>query len=220
MFTGLIAAVGTLRNVDRRGDDLVLRIDAGGLSFDDISLGDSIAVNGVCLTVTAFQAPCFEADVSSETLRHSRLGTLAAGDPVNLEKAMALGDRLGGHLVSGHVDGVGIVRTVRHEGRAWRLLIEAPEDLRRFIAARGSITVDGTSLTVNDLTDSGFWINVVPHTAEKTIITHYRAGTQVHLEVDLIARYLERLMQFGRDDASAGGSRLDARFLAEHGFWR
>ncbi len=216
MFTGIIESVGRIRALRPSGDDLVLELDAAGLDLADVKPGDSIAVNGVCLTVTDIGGRGFCADVSRETLRLSRLGALAPGDAVNLEKAMAMGGRLGGHLVSGHVDGVGQVLERRNDGRAIRFRIRPPAAISRYIAARGSICVDGASLTVNDLDGEDFWLNVVPHTARETIMAGYRPGTKVHLEVDVIARYLERLLQQGGASEHSGGLSLDV--LRQHGF--
>jgi len=218
MFTGIIEAVGRIRALRPNGNDLILDLDGDGLDLADVKLGDSIAVNGVCLTVTELGGQRFCADVSRETLRLSRLGALAPGDAVNLEKAMSLGGRLGGHLVSGHVDGVGQVLERRNEGRAIRFRIRPPAEISRYIAARGSICVDGASLTVNDLDGPDFWLNVVPHTVRETIMGGYRPGSQVHLEVDIVARYLERLLQ--RDGASADGAGLSPDVLRQHGFMR
>ena len=217
MFTGIIEAVGHVHALHARGEDLSLDIAAGGLAMTDVSLGDSIAVNGVCLTVTAFTADRFSADVSCETLRHSRLAQLVPGEAVNLEKALPLNGRLGGHLVSGHVDGLGEVLERRDEGRAVRFRVRAPKAIARYIATRGSIAIDGVSLTVNDVAGQDFWLNVVPHSLQGTILQHYGPGRPVHLEVDAIARYVERLL--GRAEASAPASMTEA-FLAEHGFWK
>lgn len=219
MFTGIIQAVGRIRRSVRQGDDLVLDVGSAGLDMSDVQLGDSIAVNGVCLTVTQWDADSFQADVSAETLRHSRLGDVATGDRVNLEKALQLGGRLGGHLVSGHVDGVGTLVERREDGRAIRLRIMPPEGLARYIATRGSITVDGVSLTVNTVGAKDFWLNVVPHTARETIIGDYRVGQRVHLEADMIARYTERLLQSSHDaDESSSGMTL--AWLVQQGYRR
>jgi riboflavin synthase len=198
MFTGLIEGVGALASVEPRGGDVRLRIDAGTLSFDDVRLGESIAVNGVCLTVIAFDASGFEADVSTETLALTTLGRLGPGAPVNLERAMRPHDRLGGHLVSGHVDGVGAVESIEPDARAQRWRFSAPAALLRYVAKKGSICVDGVSLTVNHVDKAGFEVALVPHTVAHTAFSAARVGDAVNLEIDLVARYVERLLQGGR----------------------
>lgn len=216
MFTGIIQAVGTLKSLDARGGDVRLNLDTAGLDLGTAALGDSIAVNGACLTAIELGAHSFSADASRETLELTTLGDLRPGSPVNLETALTLGTPLGGHLVSGHVDGVGKVVERRDDARAVRFRIEAPAELARYIARKGSITVDGTSLTVNGVEGAVFDIAVIPHTLDNTIIRDYRPGTQVNLEVDLLARYLERLLQGG----SAEPNDLSREFLARHGFMR
>ena len=200
MFTGLVQGVGTLARREARGGDARLRIDAGTLAFDDVQAGESIAVNGVCLTVVAFDATGFEADTSTETLALTTLGALPEGRPVNLERALRAGDRLGGHLVSGHVDGVGAVASVEDDARAQRWRFTAPRALMRYIATKGSICVDGTSLTINAVDAAGFEVALVPHTIAHTAFAATRAGDPVNLEVDQVARYVERLLQ-ERDNA-------------------
>ena len=192
MFTGIIQAVGSISAMDARGGDLRVSIAAGALPMDDVELGDSIAVSGVCLTVIEKTACGFLADVSGETLRCTRLGAMSTGDAVNLEKALTLETRLGGHLVSGHVDGIGTVRARHEDSRSVQFTVEAPAELARYIAVKGSICVDGVSLTVNG---AAFELNIVPHTLAETTMHEYRAGREVNLEVDLVARYLERLLQ-------------------------
>ena len=194
MFTGLIEGVGSLAARDMRGGDARLRIDTGTLPFAGVADGESIAVNGVCLTVVAFGAAHFEADASNETLALTTLGTLPVGRALNLERAMRPDDRLGGHLVSGHVDGVGRVLSVRDDARAQRWRFSAPRALSRYIAKKGSICVDGTSLTVNEVDGEGFEVALVPHTVSHTAFAQTRAGDAVNLEVDLVARYVERLL--------------------------
>ena len=194
MFTGLIEGVGSLAARDMRGGDARLRIDTGTLPFAGVADGESIAVNGVCLTVVAFGAAHFEADVSNETLALTTLGALPVGRALNLERAMRPDDRLGGHLVSGHVDGVGRVLSVRDDARAQRWRFSAPRALSRYIAKKGSICVDGTSLTVNEVDGEGFEVALVPHTVSHTAFAQTRAGDAVNLEVDLVARYVERLL--------------------------
>jgi riboflavin synthase len=219
MFTGIIQSVGTIRRLEPRGGDVRIGIGTGKLPMADVVLGDSIAVNGVCLTAVALSPEAFWADCSRETLSLTTLGDLVPGNPVNLEKALTLSTPLGGHLVSGHVDGVGRVLERREDARSWRLRIEAPTELARYIAHKGSICVDGVSLTVNSLDGACFDLNIVPHTLDETIIVHYQAGTRVNLEVDLIARYLERLL-LGDKAAHPGASGVTLELLAEHGFLR
>lgn len=215
MFTGIIEAVGRIKKIEAVGGDMRLHVDAGSLDMSDVQLGDSIAVNGVCLTAIEFDNRHFAADVSNETIKLTSLKDLAAGSEVNLEKALLPTTRLGGHLVSGHVDGLGEVLSIKEESRSIQLIIRAPDELKRYIAMKGSICIDGTSLTVNKITDTDFEINIVPHTQQQTIIKHYRPGTKVNLEVDLIARYLERLLM-NQDENSANGITLEA--LAKAGF--
>ena len=193
MFTGIVQAVGRVRTVEKRGADARLALDAAGLGLEDVAIGDSIAVAGVCLTVVALDASGFAFDVSPETLSRTTLGTLAAGDPVNLEKSLRLADRLGGHLVAGHVDGVGKVVAVHDDGAAQRWIFSAPQTLARYIAVKGSIAIDGTSLTVNEVDGDTFGVTLIPHTLAVTTFGARKAGDAVNLEVDLVARYVERL---------------------------
>ena len=195
MFTGIIEGVGTLASTDLRGGDARLGIDVGTLPFSDVRLGESIAVNGVCLTVVAFSATRFEADASNETLSLTTLGGLAHGSVVNLERAMRPTDRLGGHLVSGHVDGVGTVLDIQHDARAQRWRFAVPTTLSRYIAKKGSICVDGVSLTVNAVDIEGFEVALIPHTVAHTAFAQTAVGDAVNLEIDLLARYVERLLQ-------------------------
>ncbi|MBP7711282.1 MAG: riboflavin synthase [Gammaproteobacteria bacterium] len=216
MFTGIIEAVGrVLAREDRRGDAR-LRVAAGGLDLGDVRVGDSIAVNGVCLTAVELPGDGFWADVSAESLSRTTLGALRPGDPVNLEKALTPTSRLGGHLVAGHVDGVGRVLERRPEARSVRFVIEAPRELARYIAEKGSIAVDGVSLTVNRVEGARFDLNIVPHTIQGTTIDQYQPGRPVNLEVDVIARHLERLLLGDRAAEPAGGVTLE--LLARHGF--
>lgn len=218
MFTGIIAAVGRIAAMQKRGRDSRLEIASGDLDLSHVAIGDSIAVNGVCLTAVAFTDSGFEADVSAESLERTLFGTLPVGSHVNLEKSLTLGTPLGGHLVTGHVDGVGVVKEVAADGRSWRIAIRVPESLARYVAEKGSICVDGTSLTVNSVKGPDFTVNIVPHTFEKTIAGHYRENTKVHLEVDIIARYLERLVLGERAaDPEAGGLSLETLRLAGFG---
>ncbi len=219
MFTGIIQALGELRESQPRGGDLRLHIGTGALDLADVALGDSIAVNGVCLTAVALTDGGFRADVSRETLDNTTLGGLGQGSRVNLEKALTPTTRLGGHLVSGHVDGVGEVLAVREAARSWQYRVRVPDALARYVARKGSICVDGVSLTVNDVAGSAFEINIVPHTFEATTIGDYRAGTRVNIEVDLVARYLERLV-LGERAAETDAGGITEAFLADNGFLR
>lgn len=224
MFTGIIQAVGKIVVIETQGGpstssgqaDARVRIDAGGLDMGDVNQGDSIAVNGVCLTAVEYGSSGFTADVSSETLARTTLGSLRTGDRVNLEKALTPSSRLGGHIVSGHVDAVGEVLERQHAARSVRFRIQAPAAFARYIAAKGSICVDGVSLTVNAVTGAVFDVNAVPHSLQATILDEYRPGQRVNLEVDLIARYLERLLLGER--AAGEDATLSRAFLAEHGF--
>ena len=186
MFTGIIQAVGRITSLQQRGGDMRLCIHAGKLAMEDVNLGDSIAVSGVCLTVIEKSTSGFCADVSGETLRRTMIGSLTVNDAVNLEKALTLETRLGGHLVSGHVDGLGTVTTRNEDSRSVQFSIEAPAELARYIAVKGSICVDGTSLTVNAVNNDTFEINIVPHTQERTIIKNYKAEAEGISEEDII----------------------------------
>lgn len=197
MFTGLIEAVGRLRAREPRGGDQRLTFDVGALPFADVALGESIAVNGCCLTVVAFDATSFAADLSTETLALTTLGGLPIGAALNLERAMRPSDRLGGHLVAGHVDGLGSVVSVREDARSQRWRFRAPDALARYLAPKGSICVDGVSLTVNAVEGAEFEVNLVPHTLAHTAFHATAEGAAVNLEVDLVARYVERLLLGG-----------------------
>ena len=203
MFTGLIQAVGRIAEIESGKQDIRLRIDTGKLPLEGVSLGDSIATSGVCLTVTDLPGDGFWADVSPETLSLTTLGGKGVGDPVNLETSLTLSTPLGGHLVSGHVDGVGHVEQITEDDRFWRVRIASPANLARYIAMKGSICVDGTSLTVNQVADNAFDHTIIPQTWEETVFSEYRVGSPVNLEVDVIARYLERMMQVDADNAES-----------------
>ncbi len=214
MFTGIIQAVGSIASLQPQGGDMRLAIDAGKLAMADVMLGDSIAVSGVCLTVIEKSDSGFCADVSGETLRRTIIGSLAVHDAVNLEKALTLETRLGGHLVSGHVDGIGTVTARREDSRSIQFTLQAPAELARYIAEKGSICVDGVSLTVNAVDGAAFELNIVPHTLTETTMHAYQAGWRVNLEVDLVARYLERLL-LGDKAAQTGSSGKISRELLE-----
>ena len=218
MFTGIIQAVGRIAALEPRGADMRLYVHSGKLDLTDVALGDSIAVSGVCLTAVELPGDGFWADVSNETLQRTVLGAVVPGSKVNLEKALTPASRLGGHLVSGHVDGVGVVRERRDDGRSVRFRLQAPDELARYIAEKGSICMDGVSLTVNAVHGAQFDINIVPHTVQETTLEAYSVTRRVNLEVDLIARYLERLLLGGQAASAVGGSRISPQFLAEHGF--
>lgn len=192
MFTGIVSAVGSIASATPKGDGMRLRIDAPGFGMDDVALGDSIAIQGVCHTVVAKDARGFEVDTSRATLEVTT--GLAAGRAVNLEKSLRLSDRLGGHLVQGHVDGVGQVVSFDDVGGSWRLVVDAPGDLARYVARKGSVAVDGVSLTVNAVEGGRFEINVIPHTRAVTTFGNLRAGDAVNLEIDMMARYAERIL--------------------------
>ena len=196
MFTGIVASVGKISKTEKIGGDLRLSIDVGYLDMQDVQLGDSIMNNGICLTVIEFDEQSFVADLSKETLNLTTAGSWALGSQINLEKSLRLSDRLGGHLVSGHVDGVGEVISRETIARAEQFCLSAPQELAKYIAQKGSVTVDGTSLTVNEVCGNEFSLTIIPHTLENTIIGTYKKGTKVNLEVDLLARYAERLSQF------------------------
>ena len=195
MFTGIIVALGRIATLEPRGGDVRLGIEAGALDLSRTRLGDSISVQGVCLTVIGLDTGRFDADVSRETLSKTTLGRLRGGDVVNLEPALRAGDPLGGHLVSGHVDGVGTLVSAREDARSWRMEFELPAPLARYVAAKGSICLDGVSLTVNAVQGRRFDVNIIPHTFEVTSLGRRRVGDEVNVEIDLIARYLDRLMQ-------------------------
>lgn len=216
MFTGIIQAIGQLTQVESRGGDSRLTIDTGKLPMSDAKLGDSIAVNGVCLTAVELGKQHFAADVSRETLDRTTLGNLKPGVAVNLELALTPTTRLGGHIVSGHVDGVGEVLTRSSDARSVRFVLASPPQLARYLAEKGSICVDGVSLTVNGVDGCHFELNIVPHTLVETTMASFHPGQQVNLEVDLLARYLERLML--GDRAAIPASRITEALLAETGF--
>lgn len=217
MFTGIIEAIGSIRALSPKGGDVRVYVETGKLDLGDVKLGDSIAVNGVCLTAVDLPGDGFWADVSRETLARTAFVDLKPGSRVNLEKALTPSSRLGGHLVSGHVDGVGEVLSREDNARAVQFKIRAPRELAKYIAHKGSITVDGTSLTVNAVSGAEFELTIVPHTLAETIMVDYRPGRLVNLEVDLLARYLERLL-LGDKAAEPKAAGLTESFLAEHGY--
>ncbi|SKA47058.1 riboflavin synthase [Enterovibrio nigricans] len=218
MFTGIIEAVGRIQKITPKGNDIALTVESGKLDLADVKLGDSIATNGVCLTVVALTGNGYVADLSTETLKRTAFTHYQAGQKVNLEKAMLPTTRFGGHMVSGHVDGVVTVVSRSQTGRAIEFWLEAPANLAKYLAEKGSVTVDGISLTINDVDGNRFKLTIVPHTALETTIEDFKVGHQVNLEVDVIARYLERLMMGDRAAHQAGKSGLTMEKLAESGF--
>jgi riboflavin synthase len=199
MFTGIVQGVGRIRSVEPRGGDVTMWIETGAVPLAGVEIGGSIAVNGCCLTAVRLESAAFKADLSRETLALTTAGDWRPGTAVNLEKALTAGQALGGHYVTGHVDGVGQVVSRRDDARSVRVEFEVPEDLARYIARKGSVCVDGVSLTVNGVSGRRFDVNLVPHTLEVTVLGGYRPGTRVNLEVDIIARYLERLVEERRN---------------------
>lgn len=216
MFTGIIQAIGNIQSREMHGGDARMTISGGTLDMSNVSLGDSIAVNGVCLTAIEFSDNTFTADVSGESLSRTTLGDLKVASKVNLELALTPTTHLGGHLVSGHVDGVGEVIKRWSDARSERFIVRAPDTLAKYVAEKGSICVDGISLTVNRVEGSEFELNIVPHTLDVTTMGAFKTGQRVNLEVDIIARYLERLLL--GDRAASEKSDITMSLLAEHGF--
>jgi riboflavin synthase len=215
MFTGIIEEMGVVKEVGKtlQGSSVTILTKT---ALEGLKIGDSVTVNGVCLTVVGRNDMEMKADISPETMKVTTLGSLKAGDPVNLERAMRLGDRLGGHLVTGHVDGIGIIRSRVQDGDALQITIEAPRDVLRYCVPKGSTTVDGISLTVNEVTDRGFRITIIPHTAKVTTLGIKQIGDAVNLETDLIGRYVERLLS-GRDGRSEAEIKVDKDYLQKRG---
>ncbi len=211
MFTGIIKAKGTITAAKSKGGDVRMTIRSEGMPWSEFVEGESIAVNGVCLTAVALHEDGFDTDISVETLDVTGLGELDVGSAVNLEPSISLGERLGGHLVSGHVDCTGTVRSREQDARSIRLAVEIPQEYARYVAKKGSVCIDGVSLTINEVSGNRFEVNIIPHTAEVTIIGDYTLGTVVNIEVDLLARYIERLL--GGDE---GGLSID--FLKANGY--
>lgn len=216
MFTGIIEETGTVRTVRRGAVTSFIEVEAEKI-FSDLHIGDSVAVNGVCLTVKEMGGGTFRADVMNETLKRSSLGSLSSGSRVNLERAMAADGRFGGHIVSGHIDGTGTITDIKRDGIAIWYTVAATPEIMRYIVEKGSIAIDGISLTVAGRTDSSFSVSVIPHTAEQTILSQKKNWDIVNLENDIIGKYVERLI--GTKDASDGAeSKITAQFLARHGF--
>ena len=214
MFTGIIEAVGKIEARSQEKGEWRLKFSTGDLDLSDVKIGDSIAVSGCCLTVVEKHATGFLADVSNETMRCTALGNLKIGSAVNLEKAMLATDRFGGHIVSGHVDGVGHLIKIENEGQSIKMTFKIPSNLSKYVAAKGSICVDGTSLTVNEAEDDYFAVNLIPHTQDETISGSYEVGNSVNLEVDIIARYLERMSK----DMNNKVQEITKSYLEEKGF--
>lgn len=217
MFTGIIQSIGEIASIEAKGDDARVRVLTNKLDLADVQLGDSIAVNGVCLTAVELPGDGFWADVSGETLSCTTFKTLMVGTKTNLEKALTPTTRLGGHLVSGHVDGIGKVVERFNDGRSVRFHIQTPDEMAKYIAEKGSVCVDGISLTVNAVKGAVFELNIVPHTLQETTMGQFKVGTEVNLEVDIIARYLERLI-LGDKAADIKTSGISMDMLNEHGF--
>ena len=194
MFTGIIQAIGNISKIDSNGPDSRIVFKAGRMKLDDVKIGDSISVNGVCLSITEKTKDSFSSDLSSETLSLTTFIEMRDNSKVNLEKAMNFSSRVNGHLIAGHVDGVGVIKEMKNDGRSILILIEFPEELDKYISKKGSIAVDGVSLTINGTKENTFSINIIPHTLSGSIISEYNIGTKVNIEVDLIARYLEKLL--------------------------
>lgn len=217
MFTGIIEAVGTLVDMTRQGEDVTITVATGKLDMSDVKLGDSIATNEVCLTVIDVSSQHYRADLSLETLHKSAFDHYQIGEPLNLEKAMLPTTRFGGHIVSGHVDGVGEIIERQWVGRAIELWVSLPNELIKYVAEKGSITMDGISLTVNGLRKNAFKLTIVPHTTSETTIDGFQPGRKVNLEVDVLARYLERLLVGGQSEPESP-SRMTMEFLQQNGF--
>ncbi|EGQ9805756.1 riboflavin synthase [Vibrio parahaemolyticus] len=216
MFTGIVEAVGKLTAITPKGEDITVTVEVGKLDMSDVKLGDSIATNGVCLTVIDFGSNYYSADLSLETLKKTGFANYQVGEKVNLEKAMLPTTRFGGHIVSGHVDGVGEIVERNQVGRAIEFWVAMPAEISKYVAEKGSITVDGISLTVNDLRKNAFKLTIVPHTSEETIIDQFQVGRKVNLEVDVLARYMERLLQGQQEEQPE--SRITMDFLQQNGF--
>jgi len=224
MFTGIIESVGTVKSMQATGGDIRLTVESDDLDFSDVKLGDSIASNGICLTVVELGSNHYSVDVSRETIARTALEGLKSGHTVNLEKAMLPTTRFGGHIVAGHVDGVGVVSKLQQDARSIYIEIEIPQELAHYTATKGSITVDGISLTTNLVRDNIVSLNIIPHTAQVTnIAKHWLVGNKVNIEVDIVARYLERLLNKSQSDgmnASSPQSKITESFLADNGFMK
>lgn len=220
MFTGIIESVGTVKSLQRIDGDVRIQIAVGGLDMSDVKLGDSIATSGICLTVIDFGTDWFSADISVESLNRTIVQNWRVGTRVNLEKALLPTTRLGGHIVSGHVDGVAEISLKRQDARSIYFEVTCPTTLAKYLSEKGSITIDGISLTINHLRGNIVSLNLVPHTAEKTTISDWQVGTKVNIEVDVLARYIERLLLGDKASQTSPPSNIDMAFLAQHGFMK
>lgn len=218
MFTGIIEAVGSIRSIKHHAKDMTITVDCGELDLSDVKLGDSIAHNGVCLTVTQLHDNGYDVDISNETITRSGFSAIKTGFNINLEKAMQVSSRFGGHIVSGHVDGVGEITEINKLGSAVEYWIKAPDELAKYVAEKGSITVDGISLTTNAIDGAAFKLTIIPHTISQTTMQHYQVGTRVNLEVDVVARYLERLLLGDKAAHSSPQKESTMELLARSGF--
>ena len=216
MFTGIVEETGTLRSLSRGSKSCVIHVQCSTV-LEDTRIGDSIAVNGICLTVTSVESGGFTADVMNETLSRSSLAQTRPGDPVNLERAMAANGRFGGHIVSGHIDGTGIIREIRDDDNAVWYTLEAPPEILRYVVEKGSIAIDGISLTVARVDDRSFQVSVIPHTRAVTALSSRRVGSPVNLENDIVGKYVEKLMQPAPSE-SGPASGITMEFLAQHGY--
>jgi len=216
MFTGIVEETGTLRSLSRGSKSCVIHVQCSTV-LEDTRIGDSIAVNGICLTVTSMESGGFTADVMNETLSRSSLAQTRPGDPVNLERAMAANGRFGGHIVSGHIDGTGIIREIRDDDNAVWYTVEAPSEILRYVVEKGSIAIDGISLTVARVDDRSFQVSVIPHTRAVTALSSRRVGSPVNLENDIVGKYVEKLMQPAPSE-SGPASGITMEFLAHHGY--
>lgn len=217
MFTGIIESMGIVRSMTRKGEDALFMIDSA-INLAEVKIGDSIAVNGACLTATAKSKTGFTADVSAETLSRTNLKLIKGGDKVNLEKSLRMSDFLGGHIVLGHVDGVGTIKDKTEKSNSIIVGIDVDESLTRYIVEKGSVTVDGISLTVNRCEKTFFYVNVIPHTAQATTIGFKKVGDPVNIETDILGKYVEKLLMTGRDKNGKQDGRIDLNFLAQHGY--
>jgi riboflavin synthase len=218
MFTGIIEAVGSITAIKHHAKDMTITVDSGALDLSDVKLGDSISHNGVCLTVTRLEGNGYDVDISNETIKRSGFASIKNGFPINLEKAMQVTSRFGGHIVSGHVDGVGEIISITHVGSSIEYWIKAPDSLAKYIAEKGSISIDGISLTTNAIDGASFMLTIIPHTTSQTTMENYRQGTFVNLEVDVIARYLERLLLGNKAASSHPEKESTMDLLARSGF--
>lgn len=216
MFTGIVEETGTLRSLSRGSKSCVIHVQCSTV-LEDTRIGDSIAVNGICLTVTSMESGGFTADVMNETLSRSSLAQTRPGEPVNLERAMAANGRFGGHIVSGHIDGTGIIREIRDDDNAVWYTVEAPPEILRYVVEKGSIAIDGISLTVARVDDRSFQVSVIPHTRAVTALSSRRVGSPVNLENDIVGKYVEKLMQPAPSE-SGPASGITMEFLAQHGY--